>query len=223
MNNNSFDRLVTLVLTDQDGLDTKQHIINIKTSLPNDKILPAIMAASKDYLNTPEGRQTWEDNNYSFNFGDFDIYVSNEFCLPHGIRRMYNSQNCLSFDFNTQLAEPEYIKVKVSNEDIDNIMETAMIGCVHWCEKVVTVGNYLGKFASEQISRNGSIDFFIIEENTPVRLDKEKFCKGLAKYLSKLDDTSTIMDGDCIDAAQIDTEAADLILQYALFGELVYS
>lgn len=111
-NHESADRPVTLVLKDQDGLDMTFCAINIRTSLARDRIIPAVMAASQDYLNTPEGRKTWEHNGRNFNYGDFDMYVGNEFCIPHGFYRPeMGDVEVVDDDFNTRLAEPE-IKTK---------------------------------------------------------------------------------------------------------------
>ena len=44
--------------------------------------------------------------------------------------------------------------VNVSEQDIDDILCTAFEGGItYWCDSVRVVGNYLGKYASDQISR----------------------------------------------------------------------
>lgn len=105
-------RMVMLILKDQDGLNEKFHTINVITSLPEDEIIPAIKAAAQDYLNTPEGRQTWEDNGGNFNYGDFDLCVPNEICISHGIYLVDNAVEIIHEDFNTTLAEPEDAELK---------------------------------------------------------------------------------------------------------------
>ena len=112
--------------------------------------------------------------------------------------------------------------VKVTNEDIDDIMDTAMAGCTHWCLKAKVIGEYLGKSASDQISRQGALEFYP-EGDKSVILTKVKFREGLYKWLLSLEDETSVMDGKRIDPGAIDADAADSILQYALFGELVYS
>lgn len=101
-------RMVTLILKDQDGLKETFHTISVVTSLPKDEIIPAIKAAAQDYLNTPEGRKTWEDNCENFNYGDFDLCVPNEICILHGIYLLDSAAEIIYEDFNTTLAEPEY-------------------------------------------------------------------------------------------------------------------
>lgn len=227
------ERLVILSLCDQDGLDVKTHTISIMTSLPTEKIIPSIMAASQDYLNTPDGRQTWEYNNHCFNFGDFDLYVGDEFCIPHGFHKLNDHHTVIEEDFNLQLGsleeEPAFIinlpsqTVQVMAEDIDDIMESAMTGCTYWCEKAEPVGGYLGEYASEQISNGGTLKFYPIDDE-PVTLTKEQFQAGLHKWLldSAENKERAVQDGR-IEPGQMDANDGDLILQYALFDELIYS
>lgn len=46
------------------------------------------------------------------------------------------------------------ISVRISTEDIDDIVTTALEGGIcYWCRRAEVKGKYLGEFASEQISR----------------------------------------------------------------------
>lgn len=48
------------------------------------------------------------------------------------------------------------ISVRISTEDIDDIVTTALEGGIcYWCRRAEVKGKYLGEFASEQISRGG--------------------------------------------------------------------
>lgn len=106
---NTVERVVTLILRDPDDTDVADlSTITILTSLKSeDEIIAAIKEASKDYLNTPEGHKTYSDNGGSFNYGDFDLNVTDMFCIPHGFRRMDNKSELIELDFNTQIARPE--------------------------------------------------------------------------------------------------------------------
>ena len=54
--------------------------------------------------------------------------------------------------------------VNVSEQDIDDILCTAFEGGItYWCDSVRVVGNYLGKYASDQISRGGKLKFHVEE------------------------------------------------------------
>ena len=50
------------------------------------------------------------------------------------------------------------IEVNLSQQDIDDIMVTALEGGInYWCRRAKVVGEYLGEAASDQISRGGSL------------------------------------------------------------------
>ena len=59
-------------------------------------------------------------------------------------------------------------EIVVTQEDVDDIMSTAldssMLQC--WCSEVNVVGRYLGEYASEQISREGELEFYETEDET---------------------------------------------------------
>lgn len=232
------ERKVMLVLKDQDGLDVRTTLISLETALPIGEVVPAVKAACQEYLNTVEGRKQYQENCENFNYGDFDMYVPNSICEHHGFTKAGDDDvDVIDDDFNTLLGEPEELEgtgfmlaytsdknIEVTGEDIDDIIDSAMCGCTYWCESAEPVGCYLGEYASEQISRGGEIDFSPFEDPA-VRLDKEKFQKGLTMWLASLSSEKLRMmiPEDMLDPGQIDAEDADSILQYALFGELVYS
>lgn len=235
-------RLVVLALHDQDGLDVTLHNICIRTSLPDADILPAIKAAAQEYLDTPDGLRIWDENCECFNYGDFDLNVPDEVCGHHGFHIIRDDIMVMEDDFNICLASPSRESetaavltfpmispvqlertVEVFGRDIDDILDTAMAGCTHWCDHVDPIGPYLGKYASEQVSRGGRLIFTLMDEDRSVELDRDKFLCGLRQWLQSIDDMDMATCGRRIDPGQIDSDAADMILQYALFGELVYS
>lgn len=78
------------------------------------------------------------------------------------------------------------LEVVVTQEDIDDIMAGALEGGInYWCGEAEVVGNYLGEYASEQISRGGQLILYDIEEDETYTLDREKFMKGLKMYFEK--------------------------------------
>ncbi len=117
--------------------------------------------------------------------------------------------------------------VHVTSEDIDDVMVSALEGGItYWCDEAVVVGQYLGDFASDQISRGGMLKLHANEDDEWFILTKEKFLRGLEMELSDAKETITDVDENgerYLDPGNIDGEAADNIVQYALFGELVYS
>lgn len=118
--------------------------------------------------------------------------------------------------------------VLVTDEDIDDIMVSALEGGInHWRAEAKVQGEYLGEFASDQISRGGTLLLYDANERKYVELTKEKFLIGLKRYLKHplYDDTvypGTHEDRFLVDCTLIDAPVSDMIIQYALFGEVVY-
>lgn len=112
-------------------------------------------------------------------------------------------------------------KVELNNECIDDIMATALEGGIsYWCDDAEVIGDYRGEYASEQISRGGTLKLHDYEEDKIYELTLSKFLNGLAKVVGErgLD----VLNEGKIDPSNIDAEDADAIIQYAIFGEVVY-
>lgn len=115
---------------------------------------------------------------------------------------------------------------KLSNQDIDDIMSASLDGGItsDWCRKVEVVGDYLGEYASEQISRGGKLKFFIYDEKGKPILTLDKLLNGVKLALSQgygadwFDVDGNFDTSFCFDAIQ-----GDIVVQFALFGEVVYS
>jgi hypothetical protein len=112
-------------------------------------------------------------------------------------------------------------KVVLSDEDIANILVTAFEGGInYWCKKVkmmkTTVSDDVWDreekiIASDFIGLGGKLRLYEAEGDENWVLDADKLKKGIEMYF-----TENGVDMD------IDADAADSIIQYALFGELVY-
>lgn len=115
-------------------------------------------------------------------------------------------------------------EITVTQEDIDDIMCSALEGGItYWACKAEVVGDYLGEYASEQISRGGTLKLYDAEDGSVYELTLEKLLNGIGKAY----DGNWFMeygwcDGAKIDHCQIDAEVADAIVQLALFNELVF-
>ena len=120
------------------------------------------------------------------------------------------------------------VSIRCTDEDIDDIMCAALEGGVnYWCDKAVVEGEYLGEYASEQISRNGSLKFHTVEpfddeETEWYVLDKEKFMTGLKLFLEDPVRLAGAICRDGLDPCNIDAGDADTIIQLALFGDIIY-
>ena len=120
-------------------------------------------------------------------------------------------------------------KIIVTDQDIDDVMTTALDGGItDWCFKTEVLGESLGEYASEQISRGGLLKLYGIEEvngESKWWLNRNKFMAGLTRFLREYGEKHEDFflredDGSyTLDSANIDADFADLIIQYAVFGE----
>lgn len=124
----------------------------------------------------------------------------------------------------------------ITDEQLDDIMCAALEGGItYWCDEAKVVGDYLGEYAHEQIARGGQLILSDSEEGKTYELNKEKLLKGLELYLTNGGDAETasreIVDTAevavptyeyTIDTCEVDAAVADEIVQYALFGDVIY-
>ena len=114
------------------------------------------------------------------------------------------------------------ISFVVSTEDIDDIMSAALDGGItYWCGRTEVVGDYLGEYASDQISRGGALKLHDIEGDGVFDLTLDKFLVGLRLWIEN-ERAFSLTDAGRLDITEIDATAADAIVQYALFNEIVY-
>lgn len=114
-------------------------------------------------------------------------------------------------------------EITVTQQDIDDIMDTALSGITYWCNMVEVVGDYLGEYASEQISRGGTLLLHDAEEDKVYELTLEKLLDGIGQaYEGNWFEDYGWCDGNVIDTCQVDAEIADVIVQLALFDEVVF-
>lgn len=115
------------------------------------------------------------------------------------------------------------IRIVLSQQDIDDIMVCALEGGItYWYFKAEVVGEYLGEYASEQISRGGMLKLYDMEGGEKYWLDLDKFLNGFKLWLENDGDQYGAVENGEVDCCNIDAECADAIIQYALFGEVIY-
>lgn len=118
------------------------------------------------------------------------------------------------------------LQIVVTGEDIDDIMISALEGGInYWCDNAKVDGKYLGEYASEQISRGGTIILHDMEEDRNELLTKEKLLQGIRMYAEQPEhsDIFEVVDHELhIDCAMVDAVVADEIIQYAIFSEIFY-
>lgn len=124
-------------------------------------------------------------------------------------------------------------EIECSDQDIDDIMSAALDGGItYWCDCAKVVGDYLGEYASDQISRGGKLKLHDAEENKWYELTKDNFIAGLKQFVQKRGFAKDESNGHCgsmitddgkLNMSKLDAEDADYIVQCALFGEVVYA
>lgn len=116
--------------------------------------------------------------------------------------------------------------VRLTSQDIDDIMSASLDGGVtaEWCRRADVVGRRKGKYASDEISRGNQLLFHLYDDKATRTLDLSRFLAGVRLWIEHSGRLPVSEDdGDAyIDAGEIDAADADAIVQYALFGELVY-
>lgn len=114
-------------------------------------------------------------------------------------------------------------EIEITSQDIDDIMDSALNGITYWCNKAEVDGDYLGEYASEQISRGGTLFLHDAEEDEVYDLTLNQFLNGIKQaYEGKYFADYNWCDGKTVNPCQIDAEVADVIVQLALFDEVVY-
>lgn len=116
--------------------------------------------------------------------------------------------------------------IVVTNENIDDIMCTALEGGInYWCSRAEVIGDYLGEYASDQISRGGELRLYDSVSDDKYIITRDSLLMAIENYLKEHDsDCLYFEDGKKrIDTCYIDVIGADAIIQYAIFGKIVYS
>jgi len=116
--------------------------------------------------------------------------------------------------------------VRLTSQDIDDIMSASLDGGVtaEWCRRVDVMGQRKGEYASDEISRGNQLLFYLYDNKAAHALDLSRFLSGVRLWIEHSGRVPVSEDGGdtYIDAGEIDAADADEIVQYALFGELVY-
>lgn len=118
---------------------------------------------------------------------------------------------------------PLCLNVTLTNDDIDDIMSAALDGGIsYWCYRAEVVEEkYYGEYASDQISRGGSLRLYDVDGETYL-LTKEKLLLGFQiAYNNGFANYDEWVDGVKVNTFNIDAEAADCIIQCAIWHTVV--
>jgi hypothetical protein len=115
-------------------------------------------------------------------------------------------------------------KINLTSVDVETIVVSALEGGIgYWSALDNTTPDWESKpnelptsqYATQLLLENKRIRLIEEEsENNSFELTLRKLLNGIEQYVSH---------GKSLDVCDIDSEAADMIFQYALFGEIVYS
>jgi hypothetical protein len=109
---------------------------------------------------------------------------------------------------------------QLTDENIDDILVTAFEGGInYWTNTPVRVPEWPKgvDYASSVVSKNKPVLIFNEDENEWMELNLEKLLHGIKMFLSRRS-----LSCDYFSDGNFDAEDADVIVQYALFGEIVY-
>ena len=108
------------------------------------------------------------------------------------------------------------VQMKVTQDELDNIVDSAVNWCNYWCDLLEygTEPTETVEAMSQAITRGGTLVFHIDEPyeedgETKFELTLEKLLKGIADY------------GE-YDFDEYDGPTSDAAVQQALFGEVIY-
>ena len=107
----------------------------------------------------------------------------------------------------------------ITDEQMSDLLVAAFEGGInYWCGEVSITKNPKDvEYASEVIASGGTLDIHDDESDATEELNQEKMIKGIVLGMewAEVDNVQVLMDGH-------DAETADVIVQYALFGEIVF-
>lgn len=128
-----------------------------------------------------------------------------------------NTEGSSNSDKSETLSVQANISIKLTKQDIDDIMTTALEeGITHWCRIVQVVEDGFGERVSDQISSGGKLRF-----NGTWELSLATLMDGIKMYIES--DKCSCIENGSINVKRINADDADRIVQYAVFGELIFS
>jgi hypothetical protein len=121
------------------------------------------------------------------------------------------------------------IPVNITDEFIENLICTMLEGGSNYWIRYVKVkdklnGEPAATWVARQINNNLSVEI-TTDDDEVKRLNKDKIIRGILRWISEYPEHvsfETAYGHLEIDGGNIDAGEADIILQFALFGEIVY-
>lgn len=123
---------------------------------------------------------------------------------------------------NAEIPKTLFFLVSVTPQLIEDILATAFEGGInYWCDNIYVKGNseYVGDY-SQVLLRGGTLILaeLAMGSHHYYELNLTGILRGLERYFSARLDPNAGWD-NCVD---FDDAAADAVVQYAIFGDVIY-
>lgn len=109
---------------------------------------------------------------------------------------------------------------EISEEMIEDLLHTAFCEIGYWCSAEY-IGEPLGDYMAEHVARGGELLIMDNESDDEWVLTRDKVLSGISKYVLEFGFENLMCNSE-FDPSYADAEAADCIIQYGLFDEIVY-
>ena len=116
-------------------------------------------------------------------------------------------------------------KITLTTENIDDIMVSALEGGITgWADAAdVIEEKRVADWGHEQIARGGIMMIHDFHDDKTYELTLDKFLTGFKLWFESGRDRFGAVSTHEVDCCLIDGDAADCIIQYALFGDRIYA
>jgi len=195
LSSNAFSRRADIYICDSCG--TQEAIEDMRAQ----KILPNLTVGSKEY-NEEHLKYWWLITNVL------------------GEIKYRPFENDYEIEYEIALTRKCYL----SKENIDDIMCTALEGGItYWANFAEPIEDeVLGEYLHEQLTRGGSIRIHDSEDGETYMLTLDKLINGFALACKNGYGSDWFDNDNCVDCCMIDAIGADIIVQYAIFGDVIY-
>ena len=106
------------------------------------------------------------------------------------------------------------IEVRVSDQDLEDILSLALeVGIAHWCRQYDRTGKF-------------GITLYATDSDDKWVFDKRDLLRGIEQYITDNNQWSILnadKNGVYVDTAMVDAYVADVIIQYACMGRVIFS
>lgn len=104
--------------------------------------------------------------------------------------------------------------IDLSNSFVEMVAEGALLS-PYWIDDIDIVGEERGEYYSEHLANGGAIKIHDLEEDKWHTVTNEQFVAAIGKYIQALYVDETL-------SGYLDDATAEMVLQIACFGEVIY-